>query len=216
MKSFIFILLTVNLLCTAQSGKCKIELTDQTIIGVDTIYSNEISIDSLGHTLISYFGTNYLTKNSNGQIVVYCMKNIPRFERNIWIYKPECLITYKIDTNTCRYTSNLRYEISNNNKKLLIEKLEKFRKYQNKYQQKEKYYSYTSWLIFQVGILSLTGDSDMMNCLINLNKYIGNNIYEIHRVEIFEIKQMVIDHLQNQVTKELLDALTRSKFNVWK
>lgn len=216
MKSFIFIFLTVNLLCTAQSGKCKIELTDQTIIGVDTIYSNEISIDSLGHTLISYFGTNYLTKNSNGQIVVYCMKNIPRFERNIWIYKPECLITYKIDTNTCRYTSNLRYEISNNNKKLLIEKLEKFRKYQNKYQQKEKYYSYTSWLIFQVGILSLTGDSDMMNCLINLNKYIGNNIYEMHRVEIFEIKQMVIDHLQNQVTKELLDALTRSKFNVWK
>lgn len=216
MKSFIFIFFTINLLCTAQSGKCKIDLTDQTIIGVDTIYSNEISIDSLGHTLISYYGTNYLTKNANGQIVVNCMKNIPRFERNIWIYKPECLITYKIDTNTCRYTSNLRYEISNNNKKVLIEKLEKFRKYQNKYQQKEKYYSYTSWLIFQVGILSLTGDSDMMNCLINLNKYIGNNIYEIHRVEIFEIKQMVIDHLQNQVTKEILDALTRSKLNVWK
>jgi len=56
----------------------------------------------------------------------------------------------------------------------------------------------------------------MMNCLINLNKYIGNKIYEIHRVEIIEIKQMVIDHLQNQVKKELLDALTRSKFNVWK
>ncbi len=216
MKFLIFIFLTVNLLCTAQSGQCKIDLTNPTNIGVDTIYSNEISIDSSGQTLISYYGTNYLTKDAKGQIVIYCMKNIPKFERNIWIYKLECLITYKIDTNTCRYSSNLRYSISNDNKKILVEKLEKFRKHQNKYLQKEKHSSYTSWLIFQVGILSLTGDSDMMNCLINLNKYIGNKIYEIHRVEIIEIKQMVIDHLQNQVKKELLDALTRSKFNVWK
>lgn len=144
MKSLIFIFLTVNLLCTAQSGQCNIDLSDPTNIGVDTIYSNEISIDSSGQTLISYYGTNYLTKDAKGQIVIYCMKNIPKFERNIWINKLECIITYKIDTNTCRYTSNLRYEISNSNKKLLIEKLEKFRKYQNKYQQGEKYYSYTS------------------------------------------------------------------------
>lgn len=216
MKSLIFIFLTVNLLCTVLSGQCKIDLINPTNIGVDTIYSNEISVDSSGQTLISYYGTNYLTKDAKGQIVIYCMKNIPKLERNSWIYKLECIITYKIDTNTCRYTSILRQKISNNNKILLIEKLEKYRKNQNKYLQREKHYSYTSWLIFQVGILSLTGDSDMMNCLINLNKYIGNKIYEIHRVEIIEIKQMVIDHLQNQVKKELLDALTRSKFNVWK